>query len=86
MINNEEFSIIFGKKEMKKFVKLSQSSSASVAINTITLDDSHYILEEESTPITTFDFKNDTHTNEIINIEVNEKRGRDEIRHHHNKS
>ena len=74
MISNEKFSIIVGKKDMKKFVKLSQSSSASVAINTITLNNSHDILEEESTRITIFDFKDDTHTNEIINIEVNEKR------------
>jgi len=66
---------MFSKGGMKLFVKLSQSLS-SIAVNIIMLDDSYGKIGEGSVSVITFDFHR---VDEIIEIEINEKRRRDEI-------
>ncbi len=57
---------------MKKFVKLSQSSS-QIVVNNIIFDNAYGTIEERSVCIMTLDFENNTHTDKIIDIKVNEK-------------
>lgn len=63
---------------MKLFVKLSQAQS-SIEVNNITLNDSYDKIGEGSVHITTLDFENRTRIDEIIDVEGNEKRRRDEV-------
>lgn len=69
----EQLPVMFGKGGMKLFVKLSQPS-LSIAVNNITPDDSHGKIGEGQVRITTLDFENGTRTDEIIDVEANEKR------------
>ena len=80
---------MFGKGEMKKLLILAISASIVSAIsifssivinnNNITLESYDDLDSQASIMIIILDFENDTHSNEIIDVNIYEKRHRDEI-------
>jgi hypothetical protein len=73
-----EVPLMFGKGGMKKFLESTVSSSVITASTTnITIDDLCGQIGEGSVMITTLDFENDTRTDEIMDVDVWEKRKRE---------
>ena len=79
----EELPIMFGKGGMKRLITLTTAAAAISPIaaggNNITLESYGNLGPQSSVMITTLDFENGTRTDEIIDVEVNEKRRRDDI-------
>jgi hypothetical protein len=84
-VNGEEYPLMIGKGGMKRFVALTTSvatpvtTSIAAGNNNITLESYGNLGPQSSVMITTLDFETGTRTEEIIDVEVNEKRRRDEI-------
>ena len=79
----EELPIMFGKGGMKRLITLTTAAAVISPIaaggNNITLESYGNLGPQSSVMITTLDFENGTRTDEIIDVEVNEKRRRDDI-------
>jgi hypothetical protein len=72
-----ELPLMFGKGGMKKLLERPATTSNSVFAATttnITIDDLSGQLGQNSVMITTLDFENDTRTDEIVDVDVWEKR------------
>jgi Protein of unknown function (DUF4100) len=87
-VDGEEYPLMIGKGGMKRFVALTTSVATPVTTpitpiaaggHNITLESYGNLGPQSSVMITTLDFENNTRTDEIIDVEVNEKRRRDEI-------
>jgi hypothetical protein len=73
-----ELQLMFGRGGMKKLLEPQATTSNSVftatTTNSITIDDIYGDIGENSVMITTLDFENDTRTDEIVDVDVWEKR------------